>query len=155
MLKSLTDCCNLCLMECMLDTLKFLLPALVPSWRFFDGVAPSPRVEYALGSGDDAAWQEFWPRPAYVSFGQMMRRMLWNPHWNDNLFVVSCAERLVEDPTAHSRDEVYRRICDDLEARQVPAEGFRFRLVFVSRADDGRLQKEVLYVSDEDGGGML
>jgi hypothetical protein len=129
--------------------------ALLSPYCAFDAKVFDGLLQSLFDGMYDAAWQEFWPRPAYVSFGQMMRRMLWNPHWNDNLFVVSCAERLVEDPTAHSRDEVYRRICDDLEARQVPAEGFRFRLVFVSRADDGRLQKEVLYVSDEDGGGML
>ena len=32
----------------MLQTLKLLLPALIPSWRFFDTIAPSPRIEFTL-----------------------------------------------------------------------------------------------------------
>ena len=32
----------------MLQTVKLLLPALIPSWRFFSTIAPSPRIEFAL-----------------------------------------------------------------------------------------------------------
>ena len=70
----------------MLRTLKLLLPALVPSWRFFDTIAPSPRIEYALlrnaeepPSSDD--WREFRPRPARQSAIRMLGRLLWNPVW--------------------------------------------------------------------------
>ena len=50
----------------MLHGLKLLLPALIPSWRFFDTIAPSPRIEYALLHDPHAAaaWREFRPRPA-------------------------------------------------------------------------------------------
>ena len=34
----------------MQNALRLLLPALIPSWRFFDVIAPSPRIEYALGA---------------------------------------------------------------------------------------------------------
>ena len=32
----------------MRNPFKLLLPALIPSWSFFDVIAPSPRIEYAL-----------------------------------------------------------------------------------------------------------
>ena len=32
----------------MLRTLKLLLPVLIPSWRFFDFIAPSPRIQFSL-----------------------------------------------------------------------------------------------------------
>jgi hypothetical protein len=132
----------------MLQTFKLLLPALVPSWRFFDGIAPSPRVEYALSA--DGAWQEFRPRPVSVSPFQVMGRLFYNARWNESLFLVSCAERLIEEPSAHSRAEILERIRADLDREGVDHEALRFRLVFVSRADGGGLQKQVLFVSDVD-----
>jgi hypothetical protein len=36
--------------------LQYLLAALIPSWRFFDYVAPSPRLQFALvADANDAA----------------------------------------------------------------------------------------------------
>lgn len=34
-------------LKTVLNSFRLLLPAIVPSWRFFDEIAPSPRVEYA------------------------------------------------------------------------------------------------------------
>lgn len=36
--------------------------------------------------------------------------MLWNPVRNESLFLVSCAERLIEHPTVHSEEEILKRI---------------------------------------------
>ena len=129
--------------------LKLLLPALIPSWNFFDVIAPSPRVEYArLRSIGDASgdWRAFRPRPERLSPWAMLTRLFWNPSWNETLFLVSCAERLTDEPTAHSEDEIFKRIAADL-ARE-PADEARpwlcFRLVFVSR-EGGSLVSEVLF----------
>jgi|GEM_PF-228370 len=86
----------------MMRVFSLFLPALIPSWRFFDGIAPSPRIEVA--QIDDPAqeverWVEFNPRPQRVTFGQMLMRLVWNPHWNEQLFLVSCSERLRDNPT--------------------------------------------------------
>ncbi|NIA71108.1 hypothetical protein HBA54_21140 [Pelagibius litoralis] len=132
----------------MLKSLKFFAPVLIPSWRFFDTIAASPRIEFALlGAADETAadWQEFRPRPQNLSFGTVLRRLFWNPNWNDTLFLTSCAERLLENPTEHSVTEISTRIAASLN----PAEGdefFQFRLVLISRAGDD-LQKEVAYIS--------
>lgn len=136
----------------MLKAFRLLLPALVPSWRFFDVIAPSPRIEYALSAepeGEPAAWREFRPRPARLSPFVMLARLVWNPRWNETLFLVSCAERLVDQPTAHSQDEIIRRIAGDLaltpEAASL-APWLWFRLVFVRREGED-LVRETLFTA--------
>lgn len=101
----------------MLQTLKLLIPALIPSWNFFDAVASSPRIEYAcMGAPGETvgSWREFRPRPQRVGAPGALARLIWNARWNEALFVVSCAERLLAEPTAHSQDEIFRRIAADL-----------------------------------------
>ena len=138
----------------MLSLIKLLLPALMPSWRFFKAVEPSPRVEWALlqDPGSTAsAWQEFRPRPRHLSLAAMARRMLWNPRWNEGLFLVSCAERLTLNPTEHSLQEIRCRVAAEL-SRSLPADAMRpylqFRLVFIDRDEDGSLVKAVTYQSE-------
>ena len=88
----------------MWKTLSFVLPVLMPSWRFFKTIEPSPRVEFAI-IGEDGkieGWCDAFPRPATLSPCQITRRLFWNPAWNDALFMVSCAERIAEQPTYYS-----------------------------------------------------
>ncbi len=107
----------------MLRLVLLYLPVLFPSWRFFQEVGPSPRVEYRVDGGD---WREATGRPGRMGPGAMLRRLFWNPDWNETLFLVSCAERLVEEPTQHSMDEIHARI-----ARRIGGAGvLEFRLVF-------------------------
>ncbi len=135
----------------MWKTLTFVLPVLFPSWQFFKTVEPSPRVQWALLTDEsDAAveWKEFRPRPLTVSAFQMAQRLLWNPHRNDTLFVVSCAERIQEFPGSHSIQEIRQRILSDLQERAVETSGklLQFRLVFVHRGDAG-IEQEVVFIS--------
>lgn len=133
----------------MPNPLKLLLPALIPSWNFFDVIAPSPRLEYALlrsigdASGD---WRAFRPRPERVPPLTLLMRLVWNPRWNETLFLVSCAERLTDEPTPHSEDEIFKRVAADLARDpEDPARPWLcFRLVFVSRENDA-LVSEVLF----------
>lgn len=133
----------------MLRPLSLLLPALIPSWNFFDVIAPSPRIEYVLLSSRGAVaddWRAFRPQPERMSPSTMLLRLFWNPRWNETLFVVSCAERLVTAPTAHSEDEVFQRIAADLvrQPDDANAAWLCFRLVFVSREGEA-IHSEVLY----------
>lgn len=134
----------------MLRTLQLILPALIPSWNFFDVIAPSPRIEYAFcdASGKlKSGWQAYRPRPAALSTLTMLRRLIWNPHWNETLFLNSCAERLSQGITPeHSVREILSRMTRDLSSN-AKASHFRFRLVFVHREDDGLTEEEV-YVSE-------
>ncbi len=135
----------------MLQTLKLLAPALIPSWNFFEVIADSPRIEYAqLRSPGETArdWREFRPRPERVSLPAMLGRLLWNARWNEALFVVSCAERLLAEPTAHSQDEIFRRIAADLaERRGAGGDWLSFRIVLVSE-DEGAINRDVAFLAE-------
>ena len=138
----------------MLHTLKLLLPAIIPSWRFFDFIAPSPRIQFALLNTSDEVpheWHEFRPRPAHLSFRQMLGRMIWNPRWNESLFLVSCAERLLEFPTQHSEDEILKRIEAELKSHSLAthvmtATHLQFRLLVIKR-QDSQLHQAVVFHS--------
>ncbi len=132
----------------MFQTLSLVLPIMVPSWRFFKAIEPSPRVQWAvLADGAPTAWREFRPRPMVVTPMEMLFRWFWNPARNDALFLVSLAERILQNPTPHSIDEINTRILGDLDRDQVEGKQVQFRLVFVSRDRDA-LTEEVLYMSD-------
>lgn len=136
-----------------LHTLKLLLPALVPSWRFFDEIAPAPRIEYALATtsgGPFVSWQEFRPKPRYLHLWQMSLRLIWNPVCNENLFLVSCAERLLAHPTAHSASEIFDRIQKDLlkpHIEPTKTTYLKFRLVLRYR-HAAEIISHVAYQSD-------
>lgn len=136
----------------IIHTFKLLLPALIPSWRFFDVIAPSPRIEFTLLETEDETpvnWTEFRPRPQRLSVIQMFKRMFWNPHWNESLFLVSCAERLMAHPTEHSRAEIQNRIVRDLKRNEdtdLMQPYLQFRLVFLDRQGT-EIKKRVMYMS--------
>jgi hypothetical protein len=131
----------------LLHALKLLLPALIPAWNFFDEIAASPRIEYTLlPSPDESAedWREFRPRPPHVPLSAMLGRLFWNARGNETLFVVSCAERLLAEPTAHSQEEIFRRIAADVPDKSA---WLRFRIFLVSE-QNGASIREMAYISD-------
>ena len=136
----------------MLRTLKLLLPALIPSWRFFDEIAPSPRIEFTVLQTEQATpnhWQEFRPRPTHLSIIPMFKRLFWNPQWNETLFLVSCAERLMTEPTEHSIQEIQSRIALDLNQNQADKEMppyMQFRLTVLYR-EGNELKKHITFTS--------
>lgn len=79
--------------------IQWLLPALLPSWRFFDRIGAAPRLEWARTAEDGAPqWQVFRPQPAQRSFAEVALSLVWAPRRNETLFLLSCAERLLESP---------------------------------------------------------
>ncbi|KHA52452.1 hypothetical protein Z947_2755 [Sulfitobacter geojensis] len=136
----------------MKKTVSLILPVLIPSWRFFKAVEPSPRVQWAVGGAEQsqaADWQEYQPRPQTLSIGRMLQRLFWNPAWNDALFVVSCAERIALGRTTHSINEIETRVRRDIHAAGKGGQGgtFKFRLVFVHH-DGGQRVEDVVFLSD-------
>ena len=135
----------------LLRPLRLLMPALMPSWNFFDWIAPSPRIEFRLSRHADADephgdWREFRARPQTLSAMQFAGRLFFNARWNESLFVASCAERLVEFPTTHSIEQIFHRIAADLKGA-TEADHVQFRLVFVSRQGSS-LEMETQFVSE-------
>jgi hypothetical protein len=134
----------------MFRPLALMLPALVPSWRFFDVIAPSPRVHFRLIANDEAVtdWHEFKPRPAHVSSFTMLARMLWNASWNEQLFVMSCAERILTGQVQHSDDEIARRIRRSITASLAPAvTQLQFKLMLIERVGNSLQESEVFMSS--------
>lgn len=130
-----------------LQPFKRLLPALIPSWNFFDIIAPSPRIQFTLLQFKDETpnhWQEFRPRPSHLSFLQMLKRMLWNPKWNESLYLVSCAERIIEEHTVHSENEILNRIQKELASKKsTTATHLQFRLLFIQRQEHKLIEKVI------------
>ena len=122
----------------MLRSIALLLPAVIPSWRFFQTIEPSPRVEYRIGGGD---WVEASPVPAQVSFGAMMLRLVWNAGRNDALFLTSLAERVLLDGRDHAQREIMTRLRDK-EGSDVS----EFRLITVRRIGTD-IVREIAFVS--------
>ncbi len=133
-------------------TFGLLLPALIPSWRFFDEIAPSPRIEYVLlrqENEEGRDWKEVKPRPSHVPISRMLRRMIWNPDWNETLFLMSCAERLMAYPTDHSQHEILKRTRtwltgQDMDPKATPF--LQFRLVFRARLEE-EIEEVIAYQS--------
>ena len=139
----------------ILQSVKLLIPAIIPSWNFFDSIAPSPRIQFSLLKSETDAtrnWQEFRPRPQSVSLVKMLRRMFWNPRWNESLFLVSCAERIVSNSSPelmiHSEQEILKRIKNDLlqKHKSITTSHLQFRLLFLKR-QDSKINEEVTFVS--------
>lgn len=79
----------------------------------------------------------------------MLRRMVWNPWWNETLFTMSLSERLIASPTEYSETEILNRIRHDLLSADTDLTGhIQFRLVFIYREGDV-LEQEELFVSRE------
>lgn len=135
----------------MWSALNLLLPVLFPSWRFFQSIEASPRVQWSLDSvGPREVWHDYNPLPERISFWRMLPRLFWNPHWNERLFLVTCAERIREQPTEHSVREIRRRLWAGLGrngAVPATADTLRFRLVFVQRQGSDLIE-EVVFQSD-------
>ncbi|SPH22644.1 hypothetical protein ASD8599_03386 [Ascidiaceihabitans donghaensis] len=139
--------------QAMLRVFSLLLPCLIPSWRFFQAIEPSPRVEWRIVRdlpAPTSSWVPYNPRPQTTSVFTMLRRLFWNPAWNDDLFMVSLSERLTLAPSTHSIDEIRARITQ--QARRgapslSPTSQLQFRLVFISRGDASAIVTETTYVS--------
>ena len=136
----------------MLQTIKLLLPALIPSWRFFSTIAPSPRIEFTLlktAQEKPESWQEFRPRPAHLSISCMLKRLFFNARWNESLFLVTLAEGLASNPKEHRSQEILNRIKAELGrgSSDLSATPFlQFRLMFVHREGE-HLEKHVMFIS--------
>lgn len=117
--------------------LKQFLPILFPSWRFFSGIGASPRVELGfVVERDDLPdhWVAFRPIPQRLTFSQHFTRLFHNPHWNELLFINTCAERLFETMDEFYMDEIARRLLIVIQQGEVSASDKQQFLLFRIRA---------------------
>ncbi len=152
--------------------MRLLAPALLPSWRFFDVIEPSPRLQVAAWrgatDGEEPQWHDV-PfvvqrrpgRPIDHDGLDIARRrvfrhgsLLLNPTRNDALYLVSCCSRVIEDGRPHAQREIAVRLgaigrVSGLLQPDVRAglAGFRFRILEVSRGPGG-LERQVAFTSE-------
>lgn len=136
----------------ILQLLNLLLPALFPSWRFFDVIGPSPRIELGLIDAPDdepTDWRECRPRPQRLGIWDRVKALFWNPGWNETLYLGNCSERIIQGQLEPCIEEIRQRLLNDL-LRDGTGEAlprfFRFQLVFVSRESEG-LRRDVGFTS--------
>ncbi len=113
----------------MLGLIRLFLPILFPSWRFFQEIGPSPRIEYRLA--DEPDWQPLDPIPDRLGAVAILRRLFHAPDWNAHLYLVSTAIRHAVEPTAHTKATLATLVADRVTTHRP----FVFRVVF--RARDG------------------
>ncbi len=142
----------------MLRTVGVMVPVVVPSWRFFDVIAPSPRLEYRWMQNrqdERQPWQEYRPRPASMSVRRMLWHLLWNPRWNEGLFMVSCMERWMESGDPVAWHEITTRLEQEVRAQRArasdmerDAEGqyWQFRIILIQREGE-QLLRDVVVLS--------
>jgi hypothetical protein len=93
--------------------LKILLPIIFPSWRFFSGIDPSPRVDIGFlkaGESDPEEWIDMSVLPQRLGFWEGVGRLFHNPVWNDRLYINTCAEHLYEFNSEFREEEVANRV---------------------------------------------
>lgn len=133
--------------------LKFILPAIFPSWRFFSSIGASPRIQITLLPAIDSeleVWQEFRPRLARLTIGQGLLRLIHNPQWNETLYLNSCAERLFEIESPWHQQEIARRIAAALVSGEITTQGkkyWRYRIVALEYSPEA-VTETIVLVSD-------
>lgn len=134
--------------------LQLLLPALIPSWRFFDRIGPAPTVQFALVESADVlvtGWRDVHPRPAHTSVPTMLGRIFWNPRGNEALYLVSCAERLLDEPTPERVTALVLRVAECIQgeaARESSAATLLRVRIVESMREHGQIVQTVAFVSD-------
>ncbi len=106
----------------MLRLFQLYLPVLFPSWRFFEAIGAGLRVEYRRDGG---AWTGVVPRSERLTLWSVLTSLVWNRAWNEHLFIVTCAERLLTRTSDKAEDELVAR----LSARQRGHGHLTFRIV--------------------------
>ena len=127
--------------------LNLILPVIFPSWRFFSGIGPSPRIQYAFLESESAEaeeWLAFRPSIKQVGFKHGLFRLFHNPEWNETLYINTCAERLFEGYSSMREQEIMKRLLAAIRKGEIAATPnrpfFTYRLVALMREEQGMVQ---------------
>jgi hypothetical protein len=126
--------------------LHYLLPALLPSWRFFDSIGPSPRLEFCLlqhAADTPLQWLRFRPVVQRMTVPAQLRSLLWNPRGNEALYLLSSSEKLLQRQSIAAQMEIAQRMTAAFSSGEIATAPqhrfFVFRLLEIERGDDGLL----------------
>ncbi len=82
-------------------------PVLFPSWRFFEEIGAGVRVDYQRGNGP---WTPATVTPPRSKWPSYLVRLVWNPTWNERLYLVTLAECVLTGTSAKASDDLARRL---------------------------------------------
>ncbi|MCH2165892.1 MAG: hypothetical protein MK098_14795 [Marinovum sp.] len=118
-----------------------ILPALIPSWRFFKDVAPSPRIKARI---DGSEWREVQRRDERITVQLSSKHLFFNPNWNADLFLVSLSERLIATPNQERKARFDNALRAHLGLDKATHLEWRLSLVDYH---SGRIVQEVVFES--------
>ena len=133
--------------------LKLLLPIVFPSWRFFSAVESSSRIE--LGFVAEAherpvVWDLFHVLPPQLDIITSIKQLFHNPHWNELLYMNTCAEHLGENNSVFYAQELGTRLVAAARNKKIMVDATACYLVFriqrVSMQDE-TVTSETVFVS--------
>jgi len=130
----------------IIHLLQLLFPILIPSWRFFDEIAPSPRIEFTSAqNGAPLKWQPLCSTPQTLSIWQIIGRLFYNAKRNEDLFMASCAERLIQGEEHFATPHILSYIARHYGVCDTP---IQFRLIFHYRENNQIVRQQQLYISE-------
>lgn len=118
----------------MRNIFKLFIPAIIPSWRFFDFIAPSPRIEVRFFKNkptQNQKWMEFLPASNTASPIKILSHLFYNPHRNQRLFMAACAERIAQDHCPYAKRDIETAIRSS--SYHLNSTHFQYRLKFIYR----------------------
>ena len=136
-----------------LHMLKLLLPILFPSWRFFRCIDPSPRLEYGYCESLKDQPERWYPleKPLqHFNYVSAIFHLFFNPTWNQQLFMNTCAEHLFEGANERWESFIVRRIMSDKKIVRIAGllnkNVIQFRIKAIIN-NDGHITSPILFTS--------
>jgi hypothetical protein len=133
--------------------LKLLLPILFPSWRFFSSIGPSPRIDVGFIPEENAEpleWIALNQLPKKISFADTVTRLFYNPEWNAQLHLNTCAEHLIENHLEFYEQEINRQLLAAIAKHKitVPSNNTHIKFRIRTLEYEEQLQETIVFVSN-------
>lgn len=126
---------------------KLLLPILFPSWRFFRSIGPSPRIDFSFISGSQSEPREWIPLnnlPQTISVFSSITKLFYNPDWNRQLYLNTCAEHLCETYEEFHEQEIGRQLLSIIAQHKIKVPEQSTHVKFRIRTLESDLQSQLV-----------
>ena len=111
-----------------MKTLTLFLSAIISSWQFFKEAAEAPVLEISF---NDENWDVLSLRSDKRTFLGFLGGIFYNPKWNEALYIMDCAERLLTDISQRNIDELMDRVVLYLKSRNLlNSSQLKYRLLY-------------------------
>jgi hypothetical protein len=81
----------------------------------------------------------------------MLWRLFWNPLWNESLYLISCAEKLIDEPSAMREDALMTRVAAAIARGEtgdkIAGPAFLLLRIVVVNREGEQIVRQVSFVS--------